>query len=194
MHRHKHDITLLQPHVVRGVAAEQVVIHVQRRSKLTRASHFDASQRTLIVRPARRIQRGKHGRRTQKKCARFLNITSDHYLQRSQRWHTDRELRRRTGAALHTAVYPPQSRVQQVFELCDCKIRDVDPTDIRNHDKSFARDFEFVGALNIARQNQDELVAGTKAVSGINHSRTVGLKTRAGIPKQRQPENLRALF
>ena len=61
VHRHEDYVSGLEPNVVARVAAQQVVVQIERRDGLAGALHLEASHIGALGHAPRRIQRREHG-------------------------------------------------------------------------------------------------------------------------------------
>ena len=167
MHRHEHHIARLEPDVAAGVAAEQVIVQIERRDRLAEALHFDAAHVRALGHTARRVQCREHRAERADLVRPWLRHFAHHKdLVRPYIGYGDVEPRRRVRAAAHPGVHVPEASVQHITQLGQCEIADEHLPDLGDEDEPLACHLQRVGELDVARENQDEHVARPQVVVG----------------------------
>ncbi len=104
MHGDEHDVARLEPHVVRRVAAQQVVVDVHDVHRAAAAAHLDAAQAAVAAR-ARREQsaRERRARARDLVAARRHHLADDEHLVQVQPRHAHRVACAGAGTLPHAA-------------------------------------------------------------------------------------------
>ena len=82
----------------------------------------------------------------------------------------------RVRPAPQAGVHAAESRVQHIFQLAECEIRNGNLADAWNDDESLARDVQRVRPLGVSGENEDDAIAGAEAIAGVHRSGKIGIE------------------
>ena len=96
--------------------------------------------------------------------AGLLHLAEHRDLVDSHPRDRDVEVSRGAGAAREFRVHAPEPCIQHVAQLAEGEVRDEHLSHLRDQDEPFTGDRERIGALDVAREDEDELVARAERV------------------------------
>ena len=163
--RHVHDVARLESDVSSGRSAQQVVVQVERRGERIEAAHLDVPHVGAPGHAAGGVQR-REGRaeRADLIGAGLLHLAEHRDLVDSHPRDRDVKVSRGAGAAREFRVHAPEACIQHVAQLAEGEVRDEHLSHLRDQDEPFTGDRERIGALDVAREDEDELVARAERV------------------------------
>jgi hypothetical protein len=196
MRRHEQHVAVLQADVARCVAANQMVVDVERLRGMATAPDLDCAQRATLRRTGGGVQRRQRGAGAgYAVAAGHAHITDDEHLVGAKSCDAHRETR---GAA-DAGEYTTESLAQHAIELAQREVRDGDLAGGRHDDEALARHVERVRFLDVTREDEHELVARTEPIGRIHRAAGVGVELRRRAREQLEAEQpgsirLRDLF
>ena len=189
VHRHEYHVTGLQPDVAARVAAQQVVVQVHRRHGLAEAAHLYRTHVRALGQPAGRVQRRQHRAERADLVGAWLTDLA-HHVHLVGAHVGDRNIEPRRGVGLpHTGVHSAQARKQHVAQLVERQVRDEHLPDLRNENESLASHLQLVGQLDVAGENQYQLIGGAELVVGGHGTREQRQELRRRAPEHIHPEH-----
>ena len=78
--------------------------------------------------------------------------------------------------APQAGVHAAEARIEHIFQLAECEIRNGNLADAWNDDESLARDVQRVRALGVSGENEDEAIAGAEPIAGVHGSGKIGIE------------------
>ena len=163
--RHEHHVSRLEPHVVARVAAQQVVVQIERGHRLATALHGNRAHVGALGHPARGVQRRHRGaERADLIGAGLGHLARDEDLIGAH--IDDRHVEARGGVRRppHPGVHATQPAEQHVAHLLERQVGYVHLPHLGDQDVPLTHHLQRVGQLHISREDQREHVARPDAV------------------------------
>ena len=167
-----YHVTVLEAHVVPGVALEQVVVEVERGHLGAIAPHGDGARVRPLGHTARGVQGSEHrAKRTHLVGTGLVHFAHHVHLHRAHIGDGEVELGRGIGTAAHAGVDAAEPVVKDVARLIECEVGEEHLTHLRDQHEPFARDRKLIGQLDVAGEDQDEDVTSAEAIVGWHRTR-----------------------
>ena len=168
--RHVYHIAGLETHVPAFVAAQQVVVQIERRHDVVQPADLDLAQVGPGSDAAGGVQRSERAPKGADLIGAGLLYLADHVdLVDAHTAHGHVKLDRRARAT-QLRVHTPQPIEQDAARSLERQVVEVDLTDLRNDDEPLASDVQQVRLVDGTAQHGDEDVARPEAIHRIDRT------------------------
>ena len=189
--RHEHHVARLQADVVARIAAQQVVVEIERGHRLSEAPDVDLPHVGPPGDAPRSVQR-REGRTEGADLIgpRLLHLSHDRDLVGAHARDRDVEADGSIGGAGQLGVDLAQPVVQDVAQPLERQVGHEHLSHLRDQDESLALHREGVGALHVAGDDEHQLVPGSEPVVGRDGAREDGQELGGGAPEHVHAEHV----
>ncbi len=189
--RHEDHVALLQDDVPRGVSVQQVGVEVERDHVPVPALHAHAPQVPQPGGPSGRVEGVRDGcDRRELVGPRLAHLARDVDLVGPQAGDRHAHVGR---APLDAGVGPGEPGPEERAQVFHGHVRDVDLTHVRDDDEPLAIHLQIVRELDLAGEDQHELVARAHAVAVRDRAGEERLELRGGAGEDVQAEDRQAV-
>ena len=163
--RDVHDVAGLETNAPTGVAAQQVIVEIQRCRQRVQATDLDPPHVGAGRDTAGGIQGGEtRAQRADLERARLVDFARHIHLAHTHIGHGDVESRPRARPALDPRIHPPQTRHQHVPQLLERQVGNKNLPDLGNQDEPLSCHRKAVRQLDTAGEYEDQLVSRSQLV------------------------------